>query len=389
MPTVLGLQPPTLLQAVLDDVGVALAVIDREGKIIFHNQAARDMFGAAQNLSGAEWRHRNYKVHDIQGREIPQEQGPLVRALAGEEVKQAPVRVTLPDGRTKWLHVAANPFSVLGLAGVFVIVTDETEQIELRKAIERLQRSAALDVLAGGLAHDFNNILTVLTNNIALALSDEGVQEITNERLQEMAVAVKRGAAMVRRLMEYSRQQDDEMRPVQVNRVVDSVLSLVRPVIRGRVRVRTQMSHQLPDVQGDSSRLEQVLVNLILNALDAMPEGGELALGTDLISSDLVSDNKADGQFVVITVSDTGIGIPEHVQRNIFTPFFTTKAHGKGTGLGLSSAQTIVRQHGGRIELQSAPGAGTTFRIFLPAQNGSVRATATPEVMAEPSRQIS
>ena len=373
MPTILGLQPPTLLQAVLDAVGVALAVVDKDQRIIFHNQAARDMFGAADNLSAAEWL-RDYKVHDSQGRDIPAGQGPILRALAGEEVEPSELRVTLPDGRVKWLHLAAQAFSVLGLAGVFVILTDETEDVELRKAMERLQRIEEFAVLAGGLAHDFNNILSVESNNVALALGDEGVQEITRTRLQEMAVALKKGATLVARLMQYSSVQDTTMRPVQINGVVSAALDLARPLIRGRVRVKTELAHALPDVQGDSSRLEQVFVNLILNALDAMPEGGELTLSTQLVSSEAVPGKKHEPhkQFVIIAVADTGVGIPENIRSSIFDTFFTTKPDGKGVGLGLSSARAIVRQHDGHIEVQSAPGAGTTFRIFLPATDKPV-----------------
>src|SRR5262249_55603228 len=158
--------------------------------------------------------------------------------------------------------------------------------------------------------------LSVLTYNIALALGDEGVQEITRARLQEMAAALKKGTAMVARLMQFSRLQDTQMRPVQVNQVVNSALELVRPLFRSPVRVKTEMSDALPDVQGDSSRLEQVLVNLILNALDAMPEGGELALSTKLASKVAVPDNKTEAEFVVIGVADTGMGIPENIQHS-------------------------------------------------------------------------
>ena len=368
MPSILGLQPPTLLQAVLDDVGVALAVIDKGGRIIFHNQAASNLFGAAENLSAEEWR-RDYKLHDSQGRDIPPDQGPIARALAGEEVGPQEVRVTLPDGRVKWLHAAAHAFSVLGLAGMFVIVTDETEEIELRKAMERLQRIEEFVVLAGGLAHDFNNILSVVSNNVALALGDEGVQESTRTRLEEMAAALKKGATLVARLMQYSSVQDTTMRPLQINGVVSAALDLARPLIRGRVRVKAELANDLPAVQGDPARLEQVFVNLILNALDAMPGGGELALCTKLVPSAAVPGKKyqENKQFVLITVADTGIGIPDNIRGSIFDTFFTTKPDGKGAGLGLSSALAIVHQHNGYIEVQSAPGAGTTFRIFLPA----------------------
>jgi signal transduction histidine kinase len=355
---------------VLDDVGVAIAVIDKEGRFVFTNQTARKILGAADDLSVAEWRRRDYKLHDAYGREILPGQSPIMRAFAGEEVAPHDLRMTLPDRRVKWLHVAAHPFSVLGLTGVLLIVTDETEQVEFRKAVERLQRIEEFAVLAGGLAHDFNNILSAVTNNVALALGDEGVQEITSTRLQQMAAALKKGAMLMARLMHYSRLRDTEMRPVEINQVVSSALELARPLISGRVRVKTELSHALLPVQGDSSRLEQVLVNLILNAVDAMPEGGELALCTRLASSDAVPENKKkeNKQFVLITVADTGMGIPENIQHSIFDAFFTTKPDGKRAGLGLSSALAIVRQHDGHIKVQSAPGAGTTFRIYLPVK---------------------
>jgi len=242
--------------------------------------------------------------------------------------------------------------------------------------MERLQRIEEFAVLAGGLAHDFNNILSVVLNNVVLALADKDVEEITRTRLQEMAAALQKGATLVERLMHYSRLQDTEMRPVQINEVVSAALELTRPLMKGRVRVKAEMSDALPAVQGDSSRLERVLVNLILNALDAMPEGGKLALCTEFVSADAVPVEKDGGNkpFVLITVADTGIGIPENIRGSIFDPFFTTKPDARRAGLGLSSVQAIVRQHHGHIEVQSAPGAGTTFRIFLPAKDRSASA---------------
>lgn len=370
MMSFLGLQPQSLLQTVLDHVGVALAVIDRERRFVFTNQAAFDMFGAAENLPIAEWR-RHYKFHDSQGREIPEGQAPIMRAFAGEEVEPHDVRMTHPDGRFKWLHIAGHSFSVLGLTGVFLIVADETEQIELRRAMERAQRIEEFGVLAGGLAHDFNNILSVLSGNVALALSDDSVPEV-RLRLQEMQAALKTGTALVARLMQYSPTQDTQIRFVQINEVVNAALMLARPLFKGRVRVKTEMSDSLPPVQADFSRLEQVLLNLILNALDAMPEGGELSLCTELVSSDAVHGrNEGKGQLVLTTITDDGIGIPENLLLSIFHPFFTTKRGGKGAGLGLSSAQAIVRQHKGHIEVQSTPGAGTKFSIYLPVAEGS------------------
>jgi two-component system, cell cycle sensor histidine kinase and response regulator CckA len=357
-----------VLKAVLDDVGVALAVIDREHGFVYTNQAALNMFGATEDLPFAEWR-RDYQIQDSQGREIPAGKAPILRALAGEEVEPNDFRVTLPNGRVKWLHGAGHRFSVLGLTGVLVIVTDETEQVELRKALEQTQHLEAFGVLAGGLVHDFNNILSVLSGNIALALSDEGGQEITRARLQEMARAIEKGAELVVRLMQHSRQRETQIRPVQINEVVNAALELARPLIKSQVHVKTNLSHSLVAVQADSSKLVQVLLNLVLNALDAMPDGGELEVCTELVSGDAGPGGKRGEkkQFVLISVADTGIGIPENLQPSIFDPFFTTKPVGKGAGLGLSSARLIVRQHNGHIKVQSAPGAGTKFSIYLPA----------------------
>jgi signal transduction histidine kinase len=360
------LQPETVIKAVLDNVGVALAVIDDEHRFVYTNQAAVNMLGATEDLPFGEWR-RDCQIRDSRGREIPVGDAPLLRVLAGEEVAPHDVHITLPDGRVKWLHAATNRFSVLGLTGALVIAIDETEQVELRKALEQSQQIEAFGILAGGLVHDFNNILSVLSGNIALALSGEGVPEMTRARLQAMVVAIEKGAALAVRLMQYSRKQDTPIRPVQINEIVNAALDLVRPLIKSEVRVKTEESHSLPAVQADSSKVEQLLLNIILNALDAMPDGGELAVCTELVF-DAVPDgkNRKKKQFILITVADTGIGIPENLLPSIFDPFFTTKPIGEGTGLGLSSAQSIVRQHNGHIKVQSAPGAGTKFSIYLP-----------------------
>ena len=369
MSSLLTLDPQEVLKSVLDNVGVAVAVIDHQGRIVYTNQAVCKMFGAAAtaDLPFGEWR-RDYKFQDSQGREIPTEQAPLSRALAGEEVKPHYVRVTLPDGRVKWLHGASHRFTVLGLTGVLVVATDETEQAELRQALEQAQRIEAVGILAGGLAHDLNNLLSILSGNIALALGDEGVREITRGRLQQMQTALAKSSALVSRLMKYSRKQDTQIRPIQINEVVKAALELVRPLLKSEVAVRTQLSDRLPDVQADSSQLEQVFVNLILNALEAMPDGGKLSFCTELVSGDAVpgGDDDQKKQFVLVTVADTGIGISKNLLPNIFEPFSTTKPIGEGTGLGLSSAQLIVHQHNGHINVQSVSGAGTKFSIYLP-----------------------
>ncbi len=238
--------------------------------------------------------------------------------------------------------------------------------------MERAQLTEALGLLAGGLAHDFNNMLSVISENVALVQTEEGVPETAQPRLRQMRVALQRAAALARRLVPHNRPQELHTRPVQINDLVNVALELAYPLLKGRVRVKAELG-VLPAVEVDPSRIEQVLVNLILNALDAMPEGGELTLRTELVERPALAEIESDEDkgkratpFVCVTVADTGIGIPEKLQINIFDPFFTTKPGGKGSGLGLASAYAIVRQHNGHIEVQSAPGAGAKFSIYLP-----------------------
>ena len=371
MASLLGLQPPSLLQTVLDNVGVALAVIDREGRFVFTNQAALKMLGVTGDLNGVSWLEwrRRYLFRDQQGRPFPAEHAPIVRLLAGEEVEPQEVGVTLPDGSFKWLHAAAHPFSILGMSGVFMIIADETERVELRRAMERTQRMEDLGLLAGGLAHDFNNMLSVLAENVALARSDHEISESMRVRLQGMATAIEKGSVLATKFVQYSRAAHAiQICPVQIDDIVNVALELTRPLLRDRIRVKSELGPGLPAVEADPGRMEQVLVNLILNAIDAMPNGGELIVHTELVTADLVSDdvNSEAKKFIAVSIADTGVGIPQNLHTTIFDPFFTTKPAGKGTGLGLASAIGIVRQHNGHIKVESTPGVGTKFSIYLP-----------------------
>jgi len=245
--------------------------------------------------------------------------------------------------------------------------------------LERAQHAETLGLLAGGLVHDLNNMLSVISENIALFQTDGDVPESAQARFQQMTTAVKKGAALAERLSRYSRASEPQTRSVQMNDLVNVALELVNPLLKNRVNVKTELGF-VPALEVDPSRIEQVLVNLFLNALDAMPEGGELTLRTTLVEhlavaeTDLHEDQgRRKTSFVCVTVADTGIGIPEKLQKVIFDPFFTTKPEGKGSGLGLPTARAIVRQHDGFINFQSTPGAGTKFSIFLPVREKAVK----------------
>jgi signal transduction histidine kinase len=380
MPTLLSAHPPGLVEAVLDAVGVALAIVDKAGTVVLANQAAHRIFGEEADIRGVtffEW-GRSYRFQDSEGRDIPTQQCALTRLLAGEAVEPQDLRMILPDGRSKWLHAAGHIFSVLGLTGVLVVICDETEQVELRRTAEQFHRLESAGVLAGGLAHDFNNMLSVVSENAVLALADPGVPEATRERLRQMSQALKKGSDLVSRLVQFSRIHELETRSVQMNEVVEAALELVRPMVGSKVRLTTTLRPGLPSISAAPAEIEQVLVNLVLNALDAMPEGGELRVHTDLAGPDAVGCHEIQKpeQFISISVSDNGVGIPESLQAMIFEPFFTTKPPGKGAGLGLATAYGIVRQHQGSIKVQSQPGAGTKFTIYLPVRKAATEQEA-------------
>ncbi len=371
-------QSSELLQTVFDNVGVAIAVVDNEGKFVFANQAALAMFGVDSKSRhvqdwGRSYAYRGYRFQDSRGRDIPMDGSAIMRALAGEQVEPEDLRVTFPDGTYKWLHTSTHRFSVAGLRGVLVIASDDTAEVELRNAATQVQRLETFAGVSRGLAHDFNNVLDVISSHAYLAELDAGVPGATLSRLQEISLASRKAADLVRRLMQFARTRDLQMRPVQINEVITGALRLVRPLVREGITVQTNLSSDLPIVEADAVEMEQVLVNLIVNALEAMPHGGELTIITAVVDADAditAQDNDQTGkQLVLISVSDTGVGIPQNLQSRIFEPFFTTKPAAQGTGLGLSSVYGIVRQHGGDIKLQSAPGEGATFSIFLPASS--------------------
>jgi two-component system, cell cycle sensor histidine kinase and response regulator CckA len=365
---IFGVQPAGLLDRVLEQVGVAAAVIDNQHRLVFANKTAIDIFGGAADdspLTFDKWR-RQYRVEDSRGNELPLEKSAVIRALRGEHIESEEVRATFPDGSTKWLLTWAYPFSVMGLAGVLAFVIDETRDVELRRAASQLERMETLAVLAAGLAHDFNNVLDTISLGLASLLSEANIRKDLQPRLDQLLEATSRASRLVKKLMQFSRIQDLDCRPVSINDVVADVLRLVRPLLRQNILLKIDLDDELPYILADPSQIEQVLVNLIVNAIDAMPNGGQLQLSTALEAGPDTADESTEHEFVQISVADTGIGIAPELQPHIFEPFFTTKPPGKGTGLGLSSVYGIVKQHKASISVCSEPGAGAAFIVSFP-----------------------
>jgi signal transduction histidine kinase len=363
-----GMYPANLLETIFDQVLLAALVVDTEHRIAYANNQALQILGIPQTIVSDhlpfEDLSRNYHVFDSSGNEIPLEQLPVRRVLAGEDIEPYNIKLELPGGYFKWLHVTAHRFSVMGLSGALIVATDETREVELQRVAASIQKAEALSALAGALAHNFNNILSIINLSALACLESPDVGPGARARLQQISDASRHASDLTKRLAQFSRAQELRPRPVSITQVIRNAVALVEPLLFSNIKVITKLHPDLPDVETDPVEMEQVVFNLMLNARDAMPQGGELTVATDLQDRPPEARIRGgDKQCVTITISDTGSGIPKAIVDRIFEPFFTKP---NGTGLGLASAQGIVRQHGGDIKVQSSVGHGTQFTVYLP-----------------------
>ena len=282
-------------------------------------------------------------------------------------------RAILPDGEEKWIQAGARqerqPDGSILCDGLLM---DITERRVLEDQLRQAQKMEAVGQLAGGIAHDFNNILTVITGFSELLLADTPPDDERRSSISEIRHGANRAAALTRQLLAFSRRQMLQPRLLDLNQTVRGVEAMLRRLIVEDITLILALDPRIGWVRADPGQLEQVLVNLVVNARDAMPRGGSLTIETsnvDLAVAERSAERRVTippGSYVRIAVSDTGVGIDELTRTRIFEPFFTTKEPGKGTGLGLSTVYGIVKQSGGYIWVYSEPDAGTTFKIYLP-----------------------
>jgi PAS domain S-box-containing protein len=252
-----------------------------------------------------------------------------------------------------------------------IIAEDVTEQRVLENQFRQAQKMEAVGRLAGGVAHDFNNLLTVISGYTEVLLERTDAANPLYPKILAIHQATERATSVTRQLLAFSRKQMLELKVVDVNNIVAEMERLLRPLIGENIALETRLARDLGRTRADAGQIEQVIMNLVVNSKDAMPSGGKITVQTenaDLRKEELSREHSYihPGCYVVLSVSDNGHGMDKETQARIFEPFFTTKEKGKGTGLGLSTVYGIVKQSGGYILLDSQPGQGTTFRIYLP-----------------------
>ena len=299
------------------------------------------------------------------------------RVATAELTKQAvsgydeEYRIVRPDGSVRWIRDRAFPVRdsgerVVRFAGV---AEDITERRQLEAQLRQSQKMEAVGQLAGGLAHDFNNLLTIITGYSELLLDTLPPGDPSREFVDEIMTAADRSAALTRQLLAFSRKQVLAPAILDINEVVRDTEKMLRRVIGEDVELRAALQPHLGYVKADPGQLEQALLNLVVNARDAMPQGGTLTIETKNLALDdtpAATEAGARHACVMLSVSDSGSGMTDEVQRHVFEPFFTTKPPGKGTGLGLAVVHGFVQQSGGHVEISSALGMGTSVRIYLP-----------------------
>jgi PAS domain S-box-containing protein len=314
--------------------------------------------------------------------DIPQ----LIDAVLAPDDAQpdGPWRHKRKDGSIMMVEITEHRLVFGGRDAYLVMPNDVTERLKLEIQFRQAQRLESVGRLAGGVAHDFNNLLTVINGYSEMVLADLPAGEQAREALQQIREAGERAAGLTRQLLAFSRQQVIEPAVLDINAIITDTFKLLRRVIGEDVQFVTRLAQDLGHVVADAGQIQQIVMNLAVNARDAMPAGGTLLIETENTSFDetyrAAHPEVRLGPHVMLAITDTGMGMTPEVQAKIFEPFFTTKEIGKGTGLGLATVYGMVKQSGGWIWVYSEPGRGTTFKVYLPRTDEPLSKPRTPVI---------
>jgi PAS domain S-box-containing protein len=363
-------------EMILHAAGEGICGLDMDGCITFANAAAQRILGySAEDLLGQDFA-------TLAERPLAGTNGHVREALAANSTfRRHNLVFWRKDGSSFPIEFTRTAIrDATGQVGSVIIFKDDTKRRELEDKARQSQKLEAVGQLAGGVAHDFNNLLTVVSGYSELLATNSSLDQRAQEAVAEIQVAADRAIAVTRQLLAFSRKRMVQPRRLDLNAVITEITKLIHRLIGEDIVLSTLLAPGPSYVVADPGQLEVAIVNLAINARDAMPHGGKLTITTSRGRiNDSVGNGKsklAPGPCIALTVSDTGIGMDADVRERIFEPFFTTKEPGRGTGLGLATVYSIVDQSGGQIEVHSEPKRGTTFRILLPSVQGPVESPA-------------
>ena len=357
-------------KAIASSANDAIILQDSEGLITYWNPAAETLFGyTSEEMIGKDPHHvlmpEKYREQYQIGFQQFLKTG--TGAAVGKAVELTAIHKT---GMEFPIEISVAPVDMQGSYWATAIIKDITERKQLQQQLQQSQKMESVGRLAGGVAHDFNNLLTSITGNVALAMMDISSGDPLLDTLGEINQAAESATNLTRQLLAFSRKQIIKPKVIDLHELIGNMHKMLKRLIGEDIDLQTLRAEKLECIKADPGQMEQILVNLAVNARDAMPNGGKLTIEiADTILDEAFHKNHPDivpGEYVVLAVSDNGEGMSEETKRRVFDPFYTTKAMGEGTGLGLAMVYGIVKQHDGHILVDSQLGKGTTFKVYFP-----------------------
>ncbi|WP_291691059.1 CHASE3 domain-containing protein [Bradyrhizobium sp.] len=372
----------SVMENTFNTIAEAVLVVDTRGDILLTNPAAERLLGHRDDMSIADlWKINTFCETD--GTTIQPENRPYTLALRGQFLDQREVVVRPHDGRKQVrVSVSGRPLRDAAgkISGACLVVHDITDLHEAERKLQQAQKLEAIGKLTGGVAHDFNNMLTVITGTMEVLMDELQGNPDALQTAALVGQAAERCTELIQHLLAFARKQPLRPRNIDINTAILDIAKLLRPTLGEQIEIDAILEDDVAEAHVDSSQLAHSLVNMAINSRDAMPEGGKLLLETRSVVLDeayaRANPDVTSGPYVMIAVSDSGCGMPPEVCDQAFDPFFTTKGVGKGSGLGLSMVYGFVKQSGGHIKIYSEPGHGTTIRLYLPPASAVEEAQA-------------
>lgn len=367
-------------RSVFDNATDGIVVMDKDGKILNVNQRACELHGFDKDkLIGI-----NIGLLEVSdNKEIFDER--MSRILNGESLVFESEHYRR-DGSRVYLEISSKLIDIGGESYIQSFYRDITEKKKIQEQLMHSQKMESIGTLAGGVAHNFNNILTAILGHAELLVEYSNLDDTSKERVRNIESSARKAGVMVSKLLSFARRDRSEVLPLNLHDVINDTVKLLEGVLDKRIGIKMELSNNLPVVEGDPNQLEQVIMNLIVNARDAMPNGGLITIKTSMVE---VKKSIFDmpgyiqpGRYVLLTISDTGHGIPREIINRIFEPFFTTKERGKGTGLGLAMVYGIIKDHKGYISVESEVGKGSTFDVYLPVSDKTIYRAIMPQLIS-------